>query len=239
MYEVKCLDQYGNTINNFFQWDIDQEITIKLEGCPQGYLSIAPEFHFTNKHRDTALIVRSNVIGEDVMKATIPNILLQEPYPLLVYVYLTNSEDVSSQRTILFSEIPIRKREMPNDYLYVENIKRITAEDIKDEIEASTEEARSNAIKDITDTKNSAIETVTQNKDSFLTIGNGLVKTATAIKDNTQKTYDDTVKVANQTKTKIKTDIDNMMTQDGLVLATKNDGEGNVTVAILLNSQEA
>ena len=121
----------------------------------------------------------------------------------------------------------------------MENIKRITAEDIKDEIEASTEEARTNAIKDITDTKNSAIETVTQNKDSFLTIGNGLVKTATAIKDNTQKTYDDTVKVANQTKTKIETDIDNMMTQDGLVLATKNDGEGNVTVAILLNSQEA
>ena len=236
MYEVKCLDQYGNTINNFFQWDIDQEITIKIEGYPQGYLSIAPEFHFTNKHRDTALIVRSNVIGEDVMKATIPNILLQEPYPLLVYVYLTNSEDVSSQRTILFSEIPIRKREMPNDYLYVENIKRITAENIKDEIEASTEEARSNAIKDITDTKNSAIQTVTQSKDDFITTGNNLVTTSTAIKNNTQETYDNTVTVANQTKTKIETDINNTMTENGLVLNTKNDGNGNVTVSILLGS---
>lgn len=214
MYEVKCLDQYGNTINNFFQWDIDQEITIKLEGCPQDYLLIAPEFHFTNKHRDTALIVRSNVIGEDVMKATIPNILLQEPYPLLVYVYLTNSEDVSSQRTVLFSEIPIRKRAMPDDYLYVENIKRITAENIKDEIEASTEEARANAIKDVNDAKESAI----------------------AIKDNTQKTYDNTVAVANQTKTEIETNIDNMITNNGLSLSSKNDGKGNVTLSILLNS---
>ena len=32
MYEVTCLDLDGNTINNFFQWDIDQKIVIKVKG---------------------------------------------------------------------------------------------------------------------------------------------------------------------------------------------------------------
>lgn len=60
--------------------------------------------------------------------------MLQEYYPLLIYVYLTDSKDVSSQKTIIKIEIPIRKRAVPSDYEYVENIERITAEQIKQEI---------------------------------------------------------------------------------------------------------
>ena len=68
--------------------------------------------------------------------ANIPNILLQEPYPLFVYVYIADNSDdnLCPQKTILSTEIPIRKRAKPSDYSYVENIKRFTANQIKKEV---------------------------------------------------------------------------------------------------------
>lgn len=274
MYEVPCLDLNGNTINKFYQWDIDQKIVINLEGCGDRYLQNPPELHFSNSSRKEALVVRSTVkySGDDVavqddsvatmhagdiIIADIPNILLQEPYPLLVYVYLTDADDSSSQKTILYSEIPVRKRAKPSDYLYVENITRITAEMIKKEIESSTETARTNAINEIndiktksiatvTDTRDTAVDTITQTKtnavstvdeakEGFITTGNGLVNTATEIKNNTQKTYDNAVSVANKTQQTIETNINTLITKNGVYLKTVNDGSGNVNLAILVN----
>lgn len=274
MYEVPCLDLNGDTINRFYQWDIDQKIVINLEGCDERYLQNPPEVHFSNSSRKEALVVRSTVkySGDDVavqddsvatmhagniIIADIPNILLQEPYPLLVYVYLTDADDSSSQKTILYSEIPVRKRAKPNDYLYVENITRITAEMIKKEIESSTETARTNAINEInnvktksiatvTDTRDTAVNTITQTKtnavsavdeakEGFITTGNGLVNTATEIKNNTQKTYDNAVSVANKTQQTIETNINTFITKNGVYLKTVNDGSGNANLAILVN----
>lgn len=262
MYEVPCLNLSGDTINRFYQWDIDQKIVIDLNGCDERYLQNPPEVHFSNSSRKEALVVRSTVkySGDDVavhIIADIPNILLQEPYPLLVYVYLTDADDSSSQKTILYSEIPVRKRAKPSDYLYVENITRITAEMIKKEIESSTETARTNAINEInnvktksiatvTDTKDTAVNTITQTKtnavstvdeakEGFITTGNGLVNTATEIKNNIQKTYDDAVSVANKTQQTIKTNINTLITKNGVYLKTVNDGSGNANLAILVN----
>lgn len=274
MYEVPCLNLNGDTINRFYQWDIDQKIVIDLNGCDERYLQNPPEVHFSNSSRKEALVVRSTVkySGDDVavqddsvatmhagdvIIADIPNILLQEPYPLLVYVYLTDADDSSSQKTILYSEIPVRKRAKPSDYLYVENITRITAEMIKKEIESSTETARTNAINEInnvktesiatvTDTRDTAVNTITQTKtnavstvdeakEGFITTGNGLVNTATEIKNNTQKTYDDAVSVANKTQQTIETNINTLITKNGVYLKTVNDGSGNANLAILVN----
>lgn len=257
MYEVPCLDLNGDTINRFYQWDIDQKIVINLEGCDERYLQNPPEVHFSNSSRKEALVVRSTVKAGDIIIADIPNILLQEPYPLLVYVYLTDADDSSSQKTILYSEIPVRKRAKPSDYLYVENITRITAEMIKKEIESSTETARTNAINEInnvktesiatvTDTRDTAVNTITQTKtnavstvdeakEDFITTGNGLVNTATKIKNNTQKTYDDAVSVANKTQQTIETNINTLITKNGVYLKTVNDGSGNANLAILVN----
>lgn len=273
-YEVPCLNLNGDTINRFYQWDIDQKIVIDLNGCDERYLQNPPEVHFSNSSRKEALVVRSTVkySGDDVavqddsvatmhagdiIIADIPNILLQEPYPLLVYVYLTDADDSSSQKTILYSEIPVRKRAKPSDYLYVENITRITAEMIKKEIESSTETARTNAINEInnvktesiatvTDTRDTAVNTITQTKtnavstvdeakEGFITTGNGLVNTATEIKNNTQKTYDDAVSVANKTQQTIETNINTLITKNGVYLKTVNDGSGNANLAILVN----
>lgn len=274
MYEVPCLNLNGDTINRFYQWDIDQKIVIDLNGCDERYLQNPPEVHFSNSSRKEALVVRSTVkySGDDVVVqddsvatmhagdiiiADVPNILLQEPYPLLVYVYLTDADDSSSQKTILYSEIPVRKRAKPSDYLYVENITRITAEMIKKEIESSTETARTNAINEINDvkttsiatvtdtrdtavntitqTKNDAVSTVDEAKEDFITTGNGLVNTATEIKNNTQKTYNNAVSVANKTQQTIETNINTLITKNGVYLKTVNDGNGNANLAILVN----
>lgn len=257
MYEVPCLDLNGDTINRFYQWDIDQKIVINLEGCDERYLQNPPEVHFSNSSRKEALVVRSTVKAGDIIIADIPNILLQEPYPLLVYVYLTDADDSSSQKTILYSEIPVRKRAKPSDYLYVENITRITAEMIKKEIEASTETARTNAINEInnvktksiatvTNTRDTAVNTITQTKTNavsavdeakkgLITTGNGLVNTATEIKNNTHKTYDNAVSVANKTQQTIETNINTLITKNGVYLKTVNDGNGNANLAILVN----
>lgn len=274
MYEVPCLNLNGDTINRFYQWDIDQKIVIDLNGCDERYLQNPPEVHFSNSSRKEALVVRSTVKysgddvavqddrvatmhARDIIIADIPNILLQEPYPLLVYVYLTDADDSSSQKTILYSEIPVRKRAKPSDYLYVENITRITAEMIKKEIESSTETARTNAINKInnvktesiatvTDTRDTAVNTITQTKtnavstvdkakEGFITTGNGLVNTATEIKNNTQKTYNDAVSVANKTQQTIETNINTLITKNGVYLKTVNDGSGNANLAILVN----
>ncbi len=157
MYEINCLDLDGNTIQNFTQWDVDQKIVVSLKGCDQNYLDIAPQVHYCNNKSKEALVVRSVVSNRDTITADVPNILLQQPYPLLVYIYLTDSEDVSSQKTILYSEIPIRKRLKPSNYLYVENIERITAEMIKEEIEADVKNFKDETISHINEKRNEVI----------------------------------------------------------------------------------
>lgn len=236
MYEVPCLDLNGDTINKFYQWDIDQKIVINLEGCDVNYLKNAPEVHFCNSSRKEALVVRSTVSNHDTITVDVPNVLLQEAYPLLVYVYLTDANDSSSQKTILYSEIPVRKRAKPSDYLYVENITRVTAEMIKKEIEQTTLNARTDAIADITSTKENDCTEVDNKKAEFITTGRDLVQAATEIKNNTQITYNNAVSVANRTQTTIETHMNDLMLRNGLSLKTVNDGNGNVNLAVVINS---
>ena len=236
MYEVPCLDLNGDTINKFYQWDIDQKIVINIEGCDVNYLKNAPEVHFCNSSRKEALVVRSTVSNHDTITVDVPNVLLQEAYPLLVYVYLTDANDSSSQKTILYSEIPVRKRAKPSDYLYVENITRVTAEMIKKEIEQTTLNARTDAIAAITSTKETDCTDVDNKKAEFITKGNDLVQTATDIKNNTQITYNNAVSVANKTQTTIENNMNELMLRNGLSLKTVNDGNGNVNLAVVINS---
>lgn len=134
MFEVDCLDTYDNHIEYLTQWDINQKLKIVLTGCDEDYLGIAPEIHFANKKSLEALVVRSTVEETNTILVDVPNILLQEYYPLLVYVYLSDNKNAYAQKTIIKIEIPIRKRVRPSDYEYVENIDHITAEQIKREV---------------------------------------------------------------------------------------------------------
>lgn len=287
MYEVKCLDFDGNTIANFFQWDVDQSIVINVKGRDEDYLAIAPEVHFANRKSKEAYVVRSTdridvttlpTMSENADKgviyvkdgkayiwngiecvpisdmaldmdntivANVPNALLQEPYPLLVYVYLTDGSDVSSQRTVLYSEIPVRKRAKPSDYEYVENITRVTAEMIKDEIEASVSDTRSDAIADVTNTRNAAVTTITNvktdaeqsiaaKKAEFIDIGNSLVAEANGIVDDTDQLYEQALAKVSSLNTTIQNNVNTLIHQRGVKLKTTDDSLGNVTLSIVI-----
>lgn len=135
MFDVDCLDTYDNHLEYLTQWDINQKLKIVLNGCSDDYLGIAPEIHFANSKSTEALVVRSTVQDGNTIVVDIPNSLLQDYYPLLVYVYLSDNRDAYAQKTIIKLEIPIRKRVRPSEYDYIENIDHITAEQIKREVQ--------------------------------------------------------------------------------------------------------
>ena len=134
MFGVECFDTHDNPIDHYTQWDIDQKLKIVVYDADSGLLKNAPYIHFANVKSTEALVVRSTVEGTDTIVVDVPNALLQESWPLLVYVYLNDNLDAHSQKTIIKIEIPVHKRVRPSDYEYVENIERITAETIKQEV---------------------------------------------------------------------------------------------------------
>lgn len=134
MFGVGCFDTHDNPIDHYTQWDIDQKLKIVVYDADSGLLKNAPYIHFANVKSTEALVVRSTVEGTDTIVVDVPNSLLQESWPLLVYVYLNDNLDAHSQKTIIKIEIPVHKRAKPSDYEYVENIERITAEVIKQEV---------------------------------------------------------------------------------------------------------
>ena len=225
MFEAKCLDMHGNSIDSFTQWDIDQSMVIKLDSCDDinhdssEYLRLEPEVHFSNCKRDKALVVRASVIRNDEIFVKVPNILLTEGYPLLIYVYYTNSNEPSAQATIVRTELPVRKRNEPHDYYYVENIERITAEQIKKEIEAETEETRLKAIDEIISEKGIAVDTIneeeglalqaiddaeaasTERIETYIAEAEQIKEDTDAIKTDTQAIKDDTQAIKEDTQT--------------------------------------
>lgn len=124
--EVRCYDLYGNTVNHLTQWDINQYIGIDWKS------NSVPSFHFCNINSDYAIVVEGEIKnGKAVSK--IPNILLQSPNTIAVFVYLEdgnvakgNDAGISvsniSGKTVCTFQIPVRKKPQPQDYEFVENI---------------------------------------------------------------------------------------------------------------------
>lgn len=114
MFDVTCLDKYGNTITSLYQWDSNQILYIEDHG-----FTTPPEFHFCNQNSEKALLVQSE-ISDGVMTVSIPNALLIEPYKITAYVYL--SEDKSG-KTVEVITLPVRSRPMPENFEYVDDPK--------------------------------------------------------------------------------------------------------------------
>lgn len=130
MYEINCYDSYGNTIDYLTQWDYNRKLIMYIDNYD---LSYAPEVHFCNQNSVEALVVQSVVEGNK-LTVDIPNILLQEHLSLYAYVYLSDANNASSQKTILSVAIPVRYKPKPSDYTYIENISKITAAEIEQSI---------------------------------------------------------------------------------------------------------
>lgn len=109
MFTMPCYDINGNPITRLVQWDINQKITIPNLG-----LKNEPYFHFCNRKSKEAIVVSSVRNGENFV-AEIPNSLLQQPYPIIIYVY--SYSDTNSARTIYTIKIPVTPRVKPSDYI--------------------------------------------------------------------------------------------------------------------------
>lgn len=119
MLEIKCFDSpNGNQIESYTQWDINQVLYIE-----NWNYDLTPIFHFCNVKSNEALVVKGEIVEGGFAKADVPNILLQQHFPLVVFVYL---EDDESGKSIYMSQIPIKKRPKPEDYEYVENIEYVS-----------------------------------------------------------------------------------------------------------------
>ena len=96
----------------------------------------APEVHFCNDNSEYAYVVDSTIDTDSkTITAKVPNKLLQESLPLHCYIYLTDSTDETSMKTILHIELPVNKRKKPDDYHYANDDEVISLRDRVTELE--------------------------------------------------------------------------------------------------------
>jgi hypothetical protein len=133
MNEILCFDANGNSIDKLSQWDTNMELFINWE------YSVTPIFHFCNTNSKRILVVKGTVDSEDgtIAKANIPNILLQEASPLMVYVYMEKDTPTGylTGETIYSFQIPVREKPKPVDYKYFENTEYISWVQLKQDME--------------------------------------------------------------------------------------------------------
>lgn len=128
MIKAQCLDANGDVLTHLTQWDFGQQARVKLEDIT---LFSAPEVHFTNKNRNTALVVNST-LSNSIVTADIPTEILREPYNIYCYIFVNTNN--AQGKTIVFVEIPIRKRAKPEGYVYSDDIEIIRVEELCQDI---------------------------------------------------------------------------------------------------------
>ena len=127
MYEIMCFDEYGNSINEFVQWDTNRVMYIDWEH------NCTPIFQFGNTKSDRLLVVKGRIIEDETKKiaeVNVPNILLQQAYPIIGFVYLESEVDGNDNyyagKTVYNFKIPVRAKVKPEDYKYTENTEYIS-----------------------------------------------------------------------------------------------------------------
>lgn len=91
--------------NQLWQWDINRKVIVEDNTIDQ--------VHFCNRTGDCSLVVEPYLEG-NVYVADIPNILLQNDYPIKVYAYLSDGY------TKVEECFKVKTRSKPADYIYTE-----------------------------------------------------------------------------------------------------------------------
>lgn len=112
MNSIVCYDYLGIPLKNLYQWDSNQRILISGIDIVSSI-----EVHFCHPDSSEALVLTPNIDGVNIV-STIPNILLHQAKPLIVYVFQDSEE--SGARTINTLRIPVYPRPKPADYIYTE-----------------------------------------------------------------------------------------------------------------------
>lgn len=143
--ELYFYDQYGNRLTGLTQWD--SNVILEIHGYPHAE---PPIFHFTNKTADESLTTRST-ISEGVVSVVVPNILLTRSRPIEVFVFQYDTPS-NEGRTIYYERLPVRQKQKPNDYEYVDNTDVIELSSLGERLQtliAEVEHAVSTRITDL------------------------------------------------------------------------------------------
>ncbi len=140
MSDVAIYDSNGSVLKTLYQWDVNQ--TLKITGLP---VTGSPIFHFGNCKRRTAYVVAPNISGSNIY-VSVPNVLLQEPETISMYVYYETAGDgefyEDGARTEYAFGLPVKPRQRPDDEGYEETVSYIGYGSVQERLEmiASLEE---------------------------------------------------------------------------------------------------
>ena len=99
---------YGAYVtDSLHQWDVNR--TLQVTGLN---LSVVPEVHFSNSNMRAA-IVRHATLDGDVVRAEIPNSLLQQPLRIKAHIGIYEGRTF---KVVERAEIPVIPRKRPEDY---------------------------------------------------------------------------------------------------------------------------
>ena len=93
----------------FTQWDKGQVLI--CDECPQG-----TQIHFSNTKSEVAYVVET----DSSLEAEVPDILLQEPYPITAWIYRVEDGIYYTENR---REIQVIKRPRPESYVYTDEEK--------------------------------------------------------------------------------------------------------------------
>lgn len=110
MADIICYKPDGQILDYYTQWDVGQQLAIR--GAD---FSSAPYFYFSNSRSNTAYIMPSEV-SEDIALVNVPDLLLQDAIPLIVYISYSPDGDIGTTEYSI--RIPVMPRKKPNDYVY-------------------------------------------------------------------------------------------------------------------------
>ena len=106
---IVCYGTLGNRVTRFYQWDINQKLVISgVETSP------VPVFQFSNDVCGGSISVSPTVSGSSLI-VDVPNALLEEAKPLLVFIFRNVG---GAGNTIGSIRIPVRPRVAPDDTIY-------------------------------------------------------------------------------------------------------------------------
>lgn len=112
MNGIECYDSSGVRMKYLYQWDAEQ--VVKICGVDT---DIELEVQFCSIDSTEALVVSHSIDGADIV-ANVPNILLQRPVPVMVYV--CHSPKDGASRTIGAARITVVPKVKPVNYVYTE-----------------------------------------------------------------------------------------------------------------------
>ena len=123
MREIVCHDAQGYKLEYYTQWDTNQVAVISgIE------LSPTPRVRFSNKRSKVSLVVKPE-LTDDGIRVDVPNVLLQQPFPIIINIFYEYNDDSAKTRYIF--NIPVVPSKIPEDYMMTQNVEYVCWADVK------------------------------------------------------------------------------------------------------------